>query len=168
MLDAHLISNNYFLGPYANGTYKKVSVKSIHVKRKNVEEATAGRNVCLVLRKIQRSEIKRGMVVLSEQPKNVKSFKAEVIADTKKLLHKGYKPVMIADQYRSAVEVLSVDYEVDIPIRKSDGSTKCNGHRSCAIFKPLYRQCYLKLEDRIVLTDHGVRLVGIVTELYHE
>lgn len=156
----------YYLGPYLNGTYRQVTVKGIHVKRKNVEKATAGRNVCLALKNVDRSEIKRGMVVLMSQPKPIKSFKAEVIADTRKVLHPGYKPIMIADQYRSAVEVVKVDYEVDVPIRKSNGGTKCNGSRTCAIFKPIYRQPHLKVGDRFVLIDGGVRLVGIVTELY--
>jgi elongation factor 1-alpha len=156
----------YFLGPYINGSYRPVTVKGIHVKRKNVELATAGRNVCLALKNVDRNEIKRGMVILSIQPKPIKSFKAEVIADTRKILHSGYKPIMIAEQYRSAVEVLKVDYEVDVPIRKSNGGTKCKGSRTCAIFKPVYRQPHLKIGDRFVLVDGGVRLVGIVTELY--
>lgn len=158
---------SYFLGPYNNGVYRQVTVKSIQVKRKNVELATAGRNVCLALKNVDRDEIKRGMVVLAAQPKPIKSFKAEVITDSRQILHPGYKPVMIAEQYRSAIEVLKVDYEVDVPIRKSNGGTKCNGSRTCAILKPIYRQPHLKVGDRFVLIDGGVRLVGIVTELYH-
>ena len=155
-----------YLGPYANGSYKPVTVKSIHVKRKNVEVATAGRNVCLAIKNLDRKELKRGMVVVTTPPKPVRSFKAEVIADTRKILHPGYKPMMIVEQYRSVVEVLNVDCQIDVPIRKSNGGIRNNGSRTCATFKPVYRLPYLKVNDRFVLIDGGVRLVGIVTELY--
>lgn len=159
------VGDKYYLGPYSNGSYRTIVVKSIHVKRKNVELATAGRNVCIAVKNVDRKEIRKGMVVLSVQPTLTKSFKAEVIADNNRILHRGYRPIMIADQYRSAVEVLQLDYQVDVPIRDSSGGTKRSGSRTCAIFRPVYRQCYLKPGDRFVLIDGGIRLVGIVTEL---
>ena len=52
------------LGPDNNGTYIPVLVKSIHRKRVVTNLAFAGQSVTFALKKIKRSTIRKGMVML--------------------------------------------------------------------------------------------------------
>jgi len=75
------VNENLMLGPFDDGVYKKVRVRSIHVKRTLSSHAIAGQMACFNLYGVRRDEIhNHGMVLIgvkSEQ-KHIKSFIADV------------------------------------------------------------------------------------------
>lgn len=52
------------LGPDSSGNFVKVQVKSIHYKRTSVKRIVAGQTGSLALKKVKRSSIRKGMVLL--------------------------------------------------------------------------------------------------------
>ena len=64
------------LGPDLNGQFSSTVIKSIHRKRVNVPSAIAGQSCCLALKKVKRSAIRKGMVLVSKSanPKAVMEF----------------------------------------------------------------------------------------------
>jgi GTPase len=59
------IKNTIWLGPNSPGIFKKVTIRSIHDKRIEVNNAFAGHSVCFVLRGIPRNQIRRGMMMIN-------------------------------------------------------------------------------------------------------
>jgi GTPase len=74
------------MGPYPDGTFKEVFIRSIHCKRTPVEDCLAGDSCAVSLRATKRKEpltrqhIRRGMVLVhpSLNPRASRDFEAEV------------------------------------------------------------------------------------------
>lgn len=73
-------SSHVFVGPTDDGTFLKTVAKSAHVARINTTHITAGQSACLAfsLNKELRKKLRRGMVVLTENPTSTKEFDAEI------------------------------------------------------------------------------------------
>jgi elongation factor 1-alpha len=157
------ISEKYFLGPTKNGDFIQVKVRTMHEKRRNVHEATAGKYICLGTPGIKRNIVRRGMIISNELPQPVKSFTAEIIVSENHhtTVKVGYCPLMIVKGYRSSVKITKLYSEEDIDIRRSKGVAP-RGKRIKAEMETVYRPCYILKGDRVVLVDGSLRIVGIV------
>ncbi|KAL7521789.1 hypothetical protein ACHAWX_006476 [Stephanocyclus meneghinianus] len=73
-------TSHVYVGPTDDGTFLKTVAKSAHVARINTTHITAGQSACLAfsLNKELRKKLRRGMVVLSENPTSTKEFDAEI------------------------------------------------------------------------------------------
>lgn len=96
------------LGPDSNGKFMKVQVKSLHYKRVPVKRVVAGQAGALALKKIKRSHVRKGMVLLdlSMRAGAVWSFQAEVMV----LYHgttikQNYQPIIHCVTVRQAAKV---------------------------------------------------------------
>jgi elongation factor 1-alpha len=69
-----------YVGPTDDGTFLRTVAKSAHIARINTSHVTAGQNSCLALalNKETRKKLRRGMVVLKENPTSTKEFDAEI------------------------------------------------------------------------------------------
>ncbi len=85
------------LGPFADGTFRDVEVRSIEMHYHRVETARAGRIVGIALKGVRESEIKRGMALLpaDSDPVPTRSFDAEVmVLNHPTRIRTGYEPVV--------------------------------------------------------------------------
>ena len=75
------VGDSLLLGPDAHGNFTPTIVKSIQRKRVNVPCASAGQSASFALKKVKRSAIRKGMVMLSKSlaPKAVYEFEAEIL-----------------------------------------------------------------------------------------
>ena len=73
-------NSHVYVGPTDDGTFLKTVAKSAHVARINTTHITAGQSACLAfsLNKDLRKKLRRGMVVLQENPTSTKEFDAEI------------------------------------------------------------------------------------------
>ncbi len=75
------VGDSLLLGPDALGHFVPCVIKSIHRKRVPVPTTAAGQSASFALKKIKRSSIRRGMVLVSRdaEPKACWEFEAEVL-----------------------------------------------------------------------------------------
>ncbi|KAI3645912.1 hypothetical protein MP228_008840 [Amoeboaphelidium protococcarum] len=105
------VGDSLQLGPDSNGHFIPAQIKSIHIKRLNVPYASAGQTACFALKKIKRSYLRKGMVLLGKdvKPEAVQVFEAEVLV----LYHsstigKCYQTMVHVGNVRQAAYVLSI------------------------------------------------------------
>ena len=100
------------IGPFFDGSYREVKIRSIHCKFNDIKEAKAGNYICLSLTNIQRKDIKKGMVLISNQSKlklAVKNFWAHItILHSSTTIKIGYTPFVHIDQVRQSVTITEI------------------------------------------------------------
>ena len=71
---------NIYVGPTDDGSFMKTVAKSAHIARLNTTHVTSGQSACLAfsLNKDLRKKLRRGMVVVTENPTATREFDAEI------------------------------------------------------------------------------------------
>ena len=145
------------MGPDSRGKYVKVQVKSVHYKRTPVQRVVAGQAGSLALKKIKRSAVRKGMVLLDANTRlgAVREFIAEVLV----LYHGttirvGYEPVLHCETIRQAARVLSID----TPILRT-------GDRAKIRFRFMYHPEYVKEEARFIFREGRTKGVGRIVSV---
>lgn len=140
-----------YLGPDGNGAFQMVTVKSIQRKRLNVPLACAGQSASFGLKKIRRSTIRKGMVMLDKEttppPRGCREFEAEILVlyHSTTIGHK-YQAMLHCGAVRQTARVLAMD--------KPDQILR-TGDRATVRFQFL-QPAYLKV---------GARLVSLLSRL---
>jgi GTPase len=75
------INQNLLLGPDEFGKFFPVNVKSIQTKRLPVKLVKAGQTAAIALKKVKRSSLRKGMVMVDQslKPKACREFEAEIL-----------------------------------------------------------------------------------------
>lgn len=146
------------LGPDGRGKFVKAQVKSVHYKRTPVKRVVAGQAGSLALKKIKRSSVRKGMVLLdaSIRAGAVHEFTAEVLV----LYHgttirEGYEPVLHCETVRQAARVLSIDKDI---IRTGD--------RAMMRFRFLYHPEYIKAGARFIFREGRTKGLGRIVSVH--
>ena len=85
------------LGPFSDGTYRSVEVRTIEMHYHRVDEAGPGQIVGIALKGVAEAEIERGMVLVpaDHNPPAVREFEAEVmVLNHPTRIGDGYEPVV--------------------------------------------------------------------------
>lgn len=140
------------LGPGFNGKFVRVVVKSVHYKRTPVKKVVAGQAGSLALKKVKRTTVRKGMVLLDMRmkPGAVWEFMAEVLV----LYHgttirENYQPVVHCSTVRQACRVVKIDSPV---VRTGD---RANIH-----FSFLYNPEYVKIGARFIFREGRTKGIG--------
>ncbi|KAF7284254.1 hypothetical protein GWI33_022251 [Rhynchophorus ferrugineus] len=96
------LNDTLMLGPDPLGHFIPIAVKSIHRKRMAVKEVRAGQTASFALKKIKRSQIRKGMVMVSPtlNPQACWEFEGEIL-----VLH---HPTTISSRYQAMVHCGSI------------------------------------------------------------
>merc|ERR1712014_66366 len=99
------------LGPDGLGQYMPTGVKSIQRKRVNVTHATAGQSVTFALKRVKRTSLRKGMVLVkalqnAAPPKPVWTFQASILVL--------YHNTTIQKRYQSMCHVAAIRQTVRI------------------------------------------------------
>ena len=102
------------LGPDSLGYFAPIPVKSIHRKRMNVREVRSGQTASFALKKIKRSQIRKGMVLVSSDlnPQASWEFEGEIL-----VLH---HPTTISQRYQAMVHCGSIRQTASILTMNKD------------------------------------------------
>lgn len=120
------IGDNLLLGPDSLGHFIPTTVKGIQRKRVNVPAASAGQGVTLALKRIRRSQIRKGMVMLSHEkdapmPKACRQFEAEVlILYHSTTIGQKYQAMVHCGSVRQTARIVKLDQTV---LRTGDRAT---------------------------------------------
>lgn len=145
------------LGPDPLGNFIPIAVKSIHRKRMPVREVRGGQTASFALKKIKRSSIRKGMVMVSPKlnPQASWEFEGEIL-----VLH---HPTTISPRYQAMVHCGSIRQTATILSMSKDclrTGDKANVH-----FRFIKTPEYLHADQRLVFREGRTKAVGTITKL---
>jgi GTPase len=159
------INDNLLIGPFSDSSYRQVKVRSIHINYKELKEAKAGSFVCISLKNITRREIKKGMILISDDNNlklAVKNFIAEVhILHSPTTIKEGYQPFVHIDQVRQSVKMNKIK-KID---SKEDDKILRTGDKANVQLEFINRPEYIKVGMRLFFREGKVKASGKIIEI---
>ncbi len=145
------------LGPFDDGSFRTVRVRSIHVNRLPVERAVAGQMAGFALANVEYDEVRRGMVLLdlNERPRAVREFEAKIrVLHHPTTIRPGYEPVIQLKTIRQSAKLVYCTKGV---LRSGDVDT--------AVFRFKIRPEYINEGDVFFFREGRTKGMGRVTRL---
>ena len=174
VLGGHLISgtikvgDKLLIGPN-NGEYENVIIRSIHCKKIPLQTVPSGSYVCLGIKKIDKNNIKRGNVIISQNASKlcVKTFTAKitVLKAQSTTIRVGYEPILHCYAIRQVIKILNINNKKNSRNITIDDDCLRNGDSANVIFKFKYNPQYLKIGSRFILCEGKTKVMGEVTNI---
>jgi len=151
------VNDNMLLGPDPLGHFLPLAVKSIHRKRMPVSEVRSGQTASFSLKKVKRSQIRKGMVMVSPElkPQCCWEFEGEIL-----VLH---HPTTISARYQAMVHCGSIRQTASI-IRMSQECLR-TGDKAQVLFRFVKHPEYLKEGQKLVFREGRTKAVGNVSKI---
>jgi len=169
------VGDSLSLGPFFDTSYKTVKVKSIHNKFKDVKSAKCGHYICLSLKGVLRSEIKKGMVLVAadcpESRVATREFWAFIaIQHSPTTIKIGYQPFIHVDQVRQSAQILEIIKFVDgrppakteDPLQSTADCCLRTGDRAHIRVRFLHSPQYIKPQMKLIFREGRVKAAGRV------
>uniref|UniRef100_A0A069DZE2 GTP-binding protein 1 n=1 Tax=Panstrongylus megistus TaxID=65343 RepID=A0A069DZE2_9HEMI len=148
------LNDTLMLGPDPLGHFIPIAVKSIHRKRMAVRQVAASQTASFALKKIKRSQIRKGMVMVSPvlNPVACWEFEGEIL-----VLH---HPTTISSRYQAMVHCGSIRQTASI----LSMSAEClrTGDKATVHFRFIKHPEYLRPGQRLVFREGRTKAVGNV------
>uniref|UniRef100_A0A8B9LA45 GTP-binding protein 1 n=1 Tax=Astyanax mexicanus TaxID=7994 RepID=A0A8B9LA45_ASTMX len=154
------MNDTLLLGPDPLGVFLPITVKSIHRKRMPVKEVRGGQTASFALKKIKRSAIRKGMVMVSPQlnPQASWEFEAEIL-----VLH---HPTTISPRYQAMVHCGSIRQTASILSMNKECLR--TGDKATVRFRFIKTPEFLHTEQRLVFREGRTKAVGTITKVRGE
>ena len=156
------VNDNLLLGPFHDSTYKNVKVRSIHLNYKEIKEAKAGIFICVSLKNINRREIKKGMVLITDNNDlklAVKKFKAEIyILHSPTTIKEGYQPFVHIEQVRQSVRMSNI-------INKENNNILRTGDKAIVDLEFVMKPEYVKPGMKLIFREGKVKAIGKIINI---
>ncbi|KAJ2742880.1 hypothetical protein GGI20_004157 [Coemansia sp. BCRC 34301] len=156
-----------WLGPDYSGHFLATTIRTIQRKRVDVKAAYTGQSVSLWLKKVSRSQVRKGMVLLdrnehsnADEPHSSQTFEAEVVVL--------YHSTTISSRYQAMVHCGSVRQTARIlSIEQADASADTLRTGDCArvVFQFLRHPEYLTEGTRLIFREGRTKGVGKVVRV---
>lgn len=148
------LNDTLLLGPDPLGHFLPIAVKSIHRKRMNVAEVRGGQTASFSLKKIKRSQIRKGMVMVSPEvnPQACWEFEGEIL-----VLH---HPTTISSRYQAMVHCGSIRQTASI-LQMSKDCLR-TGDKAQVRFRFIKHPEYIRPQQRMVFREGRTKAVGNV------
>jgi len=152
--------DSVLIGPDANGNYQSTVVKSIQRKRAPVTSAEAGQCVSLALKRIRKSAVRKGMVLVHKSetpPRAVRRFEGQVlILYHNTTLQKNYQAMLHCGAVRQTVRMVSMDHPQGI-LRTGD--------RATVTFEFISHPEFVKEGMKLLFREGKTKGLGVITRL---
>ncbi|BAB65553.1 MULTISPECIES: GTPBP1 family GTP-binding protein [Sulfurisphaera] len=145
----------YYIGPTKFGEFKPVKVKSIQLNRIFVDTVYSGSIATFAIQGVEKDTLRKGMVLVKNDPKAHKKFKAKVI-----VLH---HPTTIREGYVATLHLYTIRQAVKF--EKITKKYLRTGDSSEVVLSFLYRPEYIEKDQIFVFREGRTRGLGIITEL---
>ncbi|EFA10181.1 GTP-binding protein 1 [Tribolium castaneum] len=151
------LNDTLMLGPDPLGHFQQIAVKSIHRKRMAVKEVRAGQTASFALKKIKRSQIRKGMVMVSPSlnPQACWEFEGEIL-----VLH---HPTTISSRYQAMVHCGSIRQTASI-VRMSKDCLR-TGDKAIIHFRFIKHPEYMTPGQRMVFREGRTKAVGNIVRI---
>jgi len=148
------------LGPDANGNYQTTVIKGIQRKRAPVNSAEAGQCVSLALKRVRKSAVRKGMVLVHKSdtpPKAVRRFEGQVlILYHNTTLQKNYQAMLHCGAVRQTVRIVEMDHPQGI-LRTGD--------RANVTFEFIAHPEFIKEGMKLLFREGKTKGLGVITRL---
>ncbi|EPS97707.1 hypothetical protein FOMPIDRAFT_1052102 [Fomitopsis schrenkii] len=148
------------IGPDANGNFQSTVVKSIQRKRAPVTSAEAGQCVSLALKRIRKSAVRKGMVLVHKSetpPRAVRQFEGQVlILYHNTTLQKNYQAMLHCGAVRQTVRIVNMDHPQGI-LRTGD--------RATVTFEFISHPEFIKEGMKLLFREGKTKGLGVITRL---
>lgn len=154
------LNDTLLLGPDPVGQFTPIAVKSIHRKRMPVREVRGGQTASFALKKIKRSQIRKGMVMVAPalNPTASWEFEGEIL-----VLH---HPTTISTRYQAMVHCGSLRQTAQIVSMSQDCLR--TGDKALVHFRFIKHPEYIKPGLRLVFREGRTKAVGnVVRAIVH-
>jgi len=153
-------NDTMLLGPDLLGKFESVQIKSIHRKRMSVKDVRAGQTAAFALKKVKRSNIRKGMVMVHPKinPKAVWEYKGEIL-----VLH---HPTTISAKYQAMVHCGSIRQTASI--LSMDKQHLRTGDKAAVHFRFLKNPEYLRPGTKFVFREGRTKAVGTILKLIED
>ena len=156
------INDNLLIGPFYDSTYKSLKVRSIHLNFIDIKEAKAGSFVCVSLKGITRKEIRKGMLLITDNNNKlaIRSFIANIhILHSPTTIKVGYQPFVHIEHVRQCVKLM------EIKKNDSDDIILRSGDKAIVKLNFVMKPEYIKIGMRLIFRESQVKAVGNITEI---
>lgn len=174
--ELHVGTVQVYVGPTDDGTFLRTTAKSAHIARINTSHVTAGQSATIAfsLGKEMRKKLRRGMVVVVNNPTSTKEFDAEICVlkgegTTIRKSYQAYVHILNVRQTAFArnIEIINTN-ALGLPPthcvkQDAEGIVLRPGSRAKVRFEFAKRPEYIRPGMRMLFRDGRVRGVGIVT-----
>jgi len=151
------VNQSLLLGPDEFGLFMPVSVKSVHTKRLPVKSVKAGQTAAIALKKVKRSALRKGMVLVdsSLKPCACREFDTEILV----LYHSttisiNYQAVIHCGVAQQTAKLITLDKQY---IRTGD--------KARARFRFMYWPEYVKEGTRLIFREGRTKGIGKVVRV---
>ncbi len=151
------VNQEVLLGPFDEGSFRKVRVKSIHYKRTPVRRVIAGQTAAFAIHRIKREDVRKGQVLLSQEygPEAVSEFEAKcMILYHKTTIKRGYQAVIHCNTIKQTARILWMDKKY---LRTGD--------RATILFQFICRPEYIVPGMRFVFREGRTKGIGVITHI---
>ncbi len=152
------VNSKVLLGPFGDGQFKPIRIKSIEYKRVQTQEVFAGVSATFALHNVKREQVRKGMVLLgiNDTIDAVKKFTANIyVLYHSTTIRVGYTPVIHCQSIRQAARIIKIDRDF-----------LATGDRAKVTFEFEYRPEHIEVNQRIIFREGRTKGIGIVTEIY--
>lgn len=163
------VGDKLYLGPI-HKSYDPFIVKSIHVKRVNVNIVKSSCYACLCLKKLQRKNVRKGHVLLGEETTKrcIMEFDADisVLKSHSTTIREGYEPILHVVNIRQAAKIVKINNRISSKNNQITDDILRTGDKANVKFCFKTRPEYIKKGYKILLAEGRIKIVGIVNNLY--
>ena len=152
------VNETLLMGPDSLGEYMECVIKGIHRRRMPATSVKSGQTASFALKKVKRSAIRKGMVMLSPklEPKAVWEFEGKIT-----VLH---HPTTIVTNYQAMIHVGSVRQTAAI-LHMKDKDQLRTGDKAVCRFRFVRHPEYIREGARIVFREGRTKACGMVVRL---
>lgn len=154
------VNDTLLLGPDGLGQFAPVTIKGIHRRRMPTSEVRGGQTASFALKKIKRSAIRKGMVLVAPavHPRATWEFDGDIL-----ILH---HPTTISTKYQAMVHCGAVRQTAAIVAMGKDALR--TGDKTVARFRFVRYPEYLREGARLVFREGRTKAVGTVAKIHPE
>lgn len=160
------LNDQLFIGPFFDGSYRQVKVRSIHCKFKEMKQIKAGAYACISLKNITRKEIRKGMIIISDINNKIaiKEFWSHItIQHSPTTIKLGYEPFIHIEHIRQSATIK----EIRKLTNKEDDNDNIlrTGDKAYIKLEFILRPEYIKPEMKLIFREGKVKATGKIINM---
>jgi GTPase len=159
------VGDKLLVGPQT-GSFEPIIIRSIYCKKIPLQQVSCGSYVCLGIKKIDKLNIKRGNVIISNKSEKliVRKFTAtiNVLRTHSTTVKVGYEPMFHSYSIRQVVKILDITNKKNARGDNivNDNNILRNGDIATVELEFKYHPEYLKVGSRFILSEGKCKIVG--------
>lgn len=180
--------DNLYIGPFSDSSYKKVKVRTIHCKYRDIKEASAGSYICLSLKNITRNEIRKGLVIIDDNSNKIayKTFYAFIhILHSPTTIKIGYQPFIHVEHIKQSVKIVDIQkiesskkrpnpnnildidkHNLTFDVKTDEEIVLRTGDIAYVKLEFVFVPEYIKPDMKLVFREGKVKAIGKVVQLF--